>query len=1082
MASLLAALNLKSAMDSDLRRNLWMRQGAASMAAQDWVGAIRAYAQGLIAQPPLAHHYASSLERARRRWRDERSARNNNNPADTHVVIAAGELSHNAAGRAHTLLLTYQHLGNSVRLLGCHFPAWGQELWEPIRKEFQRKQIPVNTFVVHDEAQFFRQAWVLVLQHPADLVHLSKPRLPAVVFGLLYKLLWGAAVLMDIDDEELYFVGAREPISVEALKLADGKLPPAEQLMGPLWTRLAVDLSQRFDGITVANKVLQQRYGGTVIPHGRDPVQLRPITASERSLARQCYGIQKQAKVVLFFGTPRRHKGLLEVATAVAALPENLNPLFVIAGGIPDAALERDLLKLLPPQRLRLLGNQPFERARDILALADLEVLLNSGDVATYQSPAKLSDALAVGLPVLVSEAAPLQEAIARGWAVRAEPERLTQQLLHWLNDVEGLTRQGKCARDGFLEALSLPVAAESLRACMAQALAAPKSVDGQQLTVLESLAPELASPLMAQRYSHWSERRINWPALRQSERDPVLVSVVVPVYGDPAELDGCLQALRQAATSIAWEVVAVMNDASTESQAVLTAHQQADRRIRAVWPGENVQFALGCNLGFAASRGERLVFLNNDCRVDAGWLEALLAPLADAGVAATQPRLLKPDGTVQCLGVVFRDRQTLGYPLYNGLDGELSCCRHDHQLQAVTGACLALRAGDFAAVRGFDASFINGQEDVDLCLRLLELPDRQVCVSTTATSIVHSESVAPGRFRHTRWSRMCFVQRWWGQIQPDDLAIYRRDGLEVVEWREDAREYCRDGIGAGRPSLRLIHGRPRVAIVIHVFYLDLWPEIKSYLSILPAEMDVHITCCSENYDQVSAAVKSDVPNAEFHLLPNEGMDVLPFLRLIPELKKRGYGLVCKLHTKRGCGPHGAIWRHHLLRNLVGDQRMIHGALKAFEGNPELALAGPADLYMSGEFLMYNNRPKLEAIHRQLETGRPFPEDWGFFAGSMFWARINAIAPIADAADRIAIAYRNDSQHAVNGDGGLAHALERAIGWASRDRTVALLRSEINPSSSGCVATIASGNDLSHHVRRMHVSSVLKQLSHTREN
>ena len=74
----------------------------------------------------------------------------------------------------------------------------------------------------------------------------------------------------------------------------------------------------------------------------------------------------------------------------------------------------------------------------------------------------------------------------------------------------------------------------------------------------------------------------------------------------------------------------------------------------KAVWPGENVQFALGCNLGFAASCGERVVFLNNDCRVQAGWLEALLAPLADPAVAAVQPRLLKPDGAVQCLGVVF--------------------------------------------------------------------------------------------------------------------------------------------------------------------------------------------------------------------------------------------------------------------------------------------------------------------------------------------------------------------------------------------------------------------------------------------
>jgi hypothetical protein len=93
---------------------------------------------------------------------------------------------------------------------------------------------------------------------------------------------------MDIDDEELCFVGESAPISLDALKRQQGKLPPATALMGPVWTRLAVDLGQRFDGITVANTALQQRYG-----------------------------IAEQAQVVLFFGTPRRHKGLLEVAAAV---------------------------------------------------------------------------------------------------------------------------------------------------------------------------------------------------------------------------------------------------------------------------------------------------------------------------------------------------------------------------------------------------------------------------------------------------------------------------------------------------------------------------------------------------------------------------------------------------------------------------------------------------------------------------------------------------------------------------------------------------------------------------------------------
>lgn len=474
----------------------WMPQVQACTQAGDWAGVIRSCAAALEqlpgldlpVHPALAQHYLSNLKLGSRHYRRERSGEGAQEPAHPQVVVVGSELSHNAAGRAHTLLLTYQQLGNPVKLLGCHFPSLTQppELWEPL----QSLALPTYTFVVYDHSQFFSQAWQMVLQHPADLVHLSKPRLPAVVFGLLYKLLWGAAVLMDIDDEELCFVKASEPISLVELINQRGTLPPPSNLRGQLWTRLAVYLGQRFDAITVANFSLQQRYGGTVIPHGRNPETLRPATLTKRCIARRRYGIAGQARVVLFFGTPRRHKGLLEVAAAVAKLPEDLQPLFLVVGTIEDAELQQELVALLQPERLVLLDNQPFACSRDILALGDLVMLLSSGEVAEFQSPAKLSDALAMGLPVLVSDAAPLQEAIDRGWAIRAEPERLVEQLQHWLGDPESLARQGQRARAGFLEALALPVVANQLAGCAAAALAASGPVDGQQLSLLEALAP----------------------------------------------------------------------------------------------------------------------------------------------------------------------------------------------------------------------------------------------------------------------------------------------------------------------------------------------------------------------------------------------------------------------------------------------------------------------------------------------------------------------------------------------------------------------------------------------------------------
>jgi hypothetical protein len=159
-------------------RSRWMRAGRECMAAGDWAGAICAYGQGLMEQPLLGMHDAANLDRAHTRYRQQRQTINHQGPEHTTVVVAAAELSHNAAGRAYTLAHLYRHLGHPVSLLGSHFPQWGRELREPIRGAVQQQELPVHSVVVEHEPGFVNQAWELVLQQPADLVQLSKPRLP----------------------------------------------------------------------------------------------------------------------------------------------------------------------------------------------------------------------------------------------------------------------------------------------------------------------------------------------------------------------------------------------------------------------------------------------------------------------------------------------------------------------------------------------------------------------------------------------------------------------------------------------------------------------------------------------------------------------------------------------------------------------------------------------------------------------------------------------------------------------------------------------------------------------------------------
>lgn len=367
------------------------------------------------------------------------------------VGVAGCNLSQNPAGRAVTLAEAHQTQTSTVEMLGWIHGA--RDLWAPLREY----DLPIHTQRLERDTDFLHTALELTLAHPYDIVHLSKPRFPNIVLGRLQELIWGASLILDIDDEELSFAGGKRPLRLDQATSRSGRLKSPEDPKNSYFTRLGVGMSQTFETITVSNPALADVYGGSLVPHIRNEQEFMPSPERTRA-ARRKWGIDEQNTIVLFFGTPRRHKGLVETAHALNELNRS-DVTYVVVGDFPISARDvKTELEQMHGLRCQFLPGQPYSSIPDVVALGDVTVLPQNptSRVARYQLPAKLMDALAMNVGAFVGVTPATQWLADAGAVIPIEEGRLAEQLAEYLDHPQQAADQRAAGRRIFEEQLSL--------------------------------------------------------------------------------------------------------------------------------------------------------------------------------------------------------------------------------------------------------------------------------------------------------------------------------------------------------------------------------------------------------------------------------------------------------------------------------------------------------------------------------------------------------------------------------------------------------------------------------------------------
>jgi hypothetical protein len=215
------------------------------------------------------------------------------------------------------------------------------------------------------------------------------------------------------------------------------------------------------------------------------------------------------------------------------------------------------------------------------------------------------------------------------------------------------------------------------------------------------------------------------------------------------------------------------------------------------------------------------------------------------------------------------------------------------------------------------------------------------------------------------------------------------------------------------------------LAIVVHVFYHDLWPEIADRLAASGIAFDLFVTITDKGKetDALLAAIAERFPRAVCLRYPNRGRDVLPFVHLVNAGALDGYRAVCKIHTKRS--PHredGDHWRRHLIGGILPEGR-TDALLSRFLAMPDAAIwVADGQHYRSAEWWGSNHATVARVLAR-LEI-RP-EGDLSFPAGSMYWLKPSMVATIK----AMLLTPEEFESEAAQLDGTLAHGFERALGF-----------------------------------------------------
>ncbi len=338
------------------------------------------------------------------------------------VSLVVSDLAGGGTVRAYLLGQVLKALGYNIEILGFLF---GQQIYA-----VPPSGTSVVSFPGCNYPQFFAQIGRMLTRIDGDIIYAVKPKPTSFGVSLLKKLAQRRPILLDMDDWEMSWHGGdtwtyhpSPKQFIRDLVKPKGSLRNPDDPVYVKWMENWVSLA---DGLTIDTQFLQQRFGGTYIPNGKDTDLFDPALY-DADECRHKYGLSSY-RVLMFPGAPRPHKGLEDVLIALDQLNQPDFKL-VIVGGSPYDDYDDRLIERWGRWIIKI-PRCPVEQMPEILAAAHVIVVPQRDTLtARAQFPLKLTDGMSMAKPVLSTRVGDIPDILGdAGYLVEPEcPEQIAK-------------------------------------------------------------------------------------------------------------------------------------------------------------------------------------------------------------------------------------------------------------------------------------------------------------------------------------------------------------------------------------------------------------------------------------------------------------------------------------------------------------------------------------------------------------------------------------------------------------------------------------------------------------------------------